>query len=239
MMRNDLIKHVFIRPTVLVVLAVGSYAWVQAKNYSVAEPTPSSSASRSSPSPSGPPRFLALSVEGSAQPLLAMVGVSGSGHPTAVSVPMGLTMVVPGAGEMQAKDVSHLPGPNMRLALSNLVGVWADHWLVTDLDRLATFVDRIGGLNANLTQIFVIDTGGLGPGATTLDGAQVRALLSTQGSEAEAAWGAVLTALLAHPPTFERNDLAGTDDLNAAQEAVSKAAGPQAGLEQQSIFAVY
>jgi hypothetical protein len=140
-------------------------------------------------------------------------------------VPMGLTMVVPGAGEVQAKDVSHLPGPNMALALSNLVGAWADHWLVIDLDRLAAFVDRTGGLSANLTHIFVIDTGGLGPGPTTLDGAQVRALLSTQGEEAEAAWGAVLTALLAHPPTFERDDVGGTDDLSAAQETLDSAAG--------------
>jgi hypothetical protein len=212
--------------TVLVVLSVGSYAWVQAKNYSVGAPKPSSSASPSNASlGGGPPQFLALSVTGSAQPLLAMVGVSGSGQPTALSVPMGLTMVVPGAGEMQAKDVGHLAGPSMRLALSNLVGAWADHWLVTDLDRLATLIDRTGGLNANLTQIFVIDTGGLGPGPTTLDGAQVRALLSTQGTEAQAAWGAVLTALLQHPPTLERNDVAGTDSFSAAQRALGRATG--------------
>jgi hypothetical protein len=211
--------------TVLVVLSVGSYAWVQAKHYSVEAPTSSASTSSPSSPGAGPSRFLAVSVAGSAQPLLAMVGVSGSGQPTAVSVPMGLTMVVPGAGEMLAKDVSHLSGPGMRLALSNLVGVWADHWLVTDLDRLAAFVDRTGGLNANLTQIFVIPTGGLGPGPTTLDGAQVRALLSTQGTEAEAAWGAVLTALLEHPPNLQRSDVAGTDDLSAAQGDLDDAAG--------------
>ena len=126
---------------------------------------------------------------------------------------------------MQAKDVSHLPGPGMRLALSNLVGAWADHWLVTDLDRLAAFVDRSGGLNANLAQIFVIGTRRARTGPDDLDGAQVRAMLSTQGAEAEAAWGAVLTALLAHPPALGRSDVAGTDDLSAAQRVLDDSAG--------------
>jgi hypothetical protein len=173
-------------------------------------------------------QFLAISVQGAAQPLMAVIGTgSGQRKPAAVAVPINLTLVVPGSGELTAKDVSQLPASSMRLALSNLVGNWSIHYMVTDLDLLSALVDRIGGLNANLSQIVVLPTGGLGPGPVTLDGAQVRAMLSLPGTEVQGAWGAVLTALLAHPPTLVRKDVDQVDSLSSVQQLLDQAAGAQ------------
>jgi LytR cell envelope-related transcriptional attenuator len=210
--------------TVVVVLAAGTYAWSQAKNASLAPPTPSPSPT--STVPVVPAQFLAISVQGAAQPLLAVIGTgSGGRKPSAVAIPINLTLVVPGSGELTAKAVSQLPASSMRLALSNLVGAWSIHYVVTDLDLLATLVDRIGGLNANLSQIVVLPSGGLGPGPVTLDGAQVRAMLSLPGADVQGAWSAVLTALLAHPPTLVRKDVDQSDSLISVQQLLDQAAG--------------
>ena len=210
--------------TAVVVLAAGSYAWSQARNASLAPP--SSTPPPSSAGPGLPSQFLAVSVQGAAQPFLAVVGTgSGGRRPAAVTVPINLTLVVPGSGELTAKAVSQLPAAYMRLALSNLVGNWSIHYVVTDLDLLSALVDRIGGLNANLPQIIVLDSGGVGPGPVTLDGAQVRAMLSLPDARAQIAWNAVLTALLTHPPTLDRKDVDQADSLSSVQQMLDQAAG--------------
>jgi hypothetical protein len=211
--------------TVVVVLAAGSYAWNQARSASVSPPT--SSATPSSPGgPTPPSQFLAISVQGAAQPLLAVIGTASLGRkPAAVTIPINLTMVVPGSGELNAKDVSQLPASGMRLALSNLVGQWSIHYMVTDLVLLAALVDRMGGLNANLSHFVVIGSTELGPGSVTLDGAQVRAMLSLPGVEVQAVWSAVLTALLVHPPKLDRKDVDQTDSLTSVQQMLDSAAG--------------
>jgi hypothetical protein len=61
----------------------------------------------------------------------------------------------------------------------------------------------------------------------TLDGAQVRAMLSLPGTEVQGAWGAVLTALLAHPPTLVRKDVDQVDSLSSVQQLLDQAAGAQ------------
>jgi hypothetical protein len=206
---------------VLIVACVAVLAWAEVGR------RPSSSAKASPPPivPEGKSKFLAVSVTGAAQPLMAVVGTNGLGRSTALPIPMQLTMVVPGGGEMHAKDIGHLPGRVMDLAVSNLVGAWADHYVVIQLDQLGALIDRTGGLTANLQQIFVLDSGAIGPGRVTLDGAQVRALLSMPDAQAQAAWSVVLGALLAHPPVLAPSDVAASDDLAAVQASLRKAAG--------------
>jgi LytR cell envelope-related transcriptional attenuator len=216
--------------TVLVVVVVGLYARSQADTQAPgarAGQTPTSTSTASPSSPAGSPRFLAISVTGAPEPLLAVVGIgSVSAGAAAVAVPMGLTVVVPGAGEMRAKDLGTLPGRSIEVALSNLIGSWARHYLVTDVDRFAAMVDAAGGLHADLAQGFVLPSAVVGPGPVTLTGAQVKGLLvSTQGVDAQAAWKAVLTAWLGEPRPLERGDVADTDDLQAASAALEAARG--------------
>jgi hypothetical protein len=210
---------------ILIVACVAVLTWVEVGH----RPSSAAKPSAAPVVPEGKSKFLAVSVTGAVQPLMAVVGTNGLGKSTALPIPMQLTMVVPGAGEMQAKDVGHLPGPVIDLALSNLVGAWADHYVVIDLNQLAALIDKTGGLNANLQQPFVLDSGAIGPGKVTLDGAQVRALLSTPDAQAQAAWGMVLGALLAHPPTLAPSDVAASDDLAAVQTSLRKAAGAEVG----------
>jgi hypothetical protein len=175
----------------------------------------------------GSPQLLALSVIGAPTPLLAIVGTGRNrAAPAAFAVPMDLTLVVPGAGEMRAKDVGSLQGSSVQVALSNMIGVWARHYLVTDVDHLAVMVDAAGGLSTDLAQGFVLPTAVVGPGPVTLSGGQVKDLLvSTRGSEAPAAWKAVLGAWLAHPPVLGRTDVDQTDDLQGAGALLEAARG--------------
>jgi hypothetical protein len=211
----------------VVVASAGIYAWFQSRDVGAGPPTATRSVS---PSPTGeaqPVRFLVLCVRGAPTPLLAVIGTrSRHGDAAALPVPAGLTMVVPGAGEMRAKDLSILRGKSIQVGLSNLVGVWAEHYVVTDVDRLSAMVDRIGGLSADLPQGFITRSGALGPGPVTLTGAQLGDLLvSTQGTEAEAAWQAVLGALLAHAPSLARSDIVHADDLGGVNELLQASTG--------------
>ena len=73
---------------------------------------------------------------GAPKPLLAIVGAAGS-PPAAMGVPQGLTLEVPGAGPLTTRRVASLPGDGLQVALSNVVGAWAAHYAVTDLEHLA------------------------------------------------------------------------------------------------------
>jgi hypothetical protein len=209
-----------------VIAVAGIYAWSQSRDVG-GSPT---AARSGSPSPTGKTqaaRFLALCVRGAPTPLLAVIGTrSREGDAAALPVPAGLTMVVPGAGEMRAKDLSILHGRSIQVGLSNLLGVWAEHYVVTDVDRLSAMVDGAGGLSADLPQGFITRSGALGPGPVTLTGAQVGDLLtSTQGTEAEAAWQAVLGGLLAHPPTLDRSSIAHADDITGVNGFLAESTG--------------
>jgi hypothetical protein len=97
---------------------------------------------------------------------------------------------------------------------------------VTDVDRLAVVVDAAGGWSTTLAQGFVLPSAVVGPGSVRLTGGQVKDLLvSTPGSQALAAWRAVLGAWLAHPPTLSRTDVDQTDDLQGATALLGTAHG--------------
>ena len=91
---------------------------------------------------------------------------------------------------------------------------------------MAVMVDAAGGLSSDLSQGFVLPTAVVGPGAVTLTGGQVKEMLvSTKGSEAPAAWRAVLGAWLADPPALARTDVDQTDDLRGAGAVLEEARG--------------
>jgi hypothetical protein len=180
-------------------------------------PPPTTSASVTA----GPSQLLALAVTGAPGALLATIGAGGGNETAAVIVPPNVTVIMPGAGEMPSEQVAELDGPSMQIGVSNVDGVWNDHYAVMDLDRLGALVDRLGGLNADLQDIYGVGDQVLGPGETHLTGAQVIALLHERADDTAARWADVLGALLAAQPNLSPTDLVDTDDQAAAAEILS------------------
>jgi hypothetical protein len=180
-------------------------------------PTPSTSPSVAA----GPSQLLALAVTGAPNALLATIGSGGGRATAALVIPPDLTVVMPGAGEMRSEQLTTLDGPSMRIGVSNVDGAWNDHYAVMDLDRLGALVDRLGGLNANLANIYQAGTEVLGPGETHLTGAQVIALLGERADDTASRWADVLTALLAAQPHLSPSDLSDADDQDAASTILS------------------
>lgn len=179
---------------------------------------------RGSPSPSAgrTPALLALSVTGAPKPLLAVVGTAGS-PPATMGVPQGLTLEVPGAGDLTTRRVAALPGEGMQVAISNVVGAWAAHYAVTDLARLATLVDRNDGLRVELPEAVTLDAQVMGPGGVLMTGVQVAAFLGAENQNTFTRWEVVLAGLLAAPPELEADDLTETDDVEGVQATLEGA----------------
>jgi hypothetical protein len=179
-----------------------------------------------SPSPAGgrTPALLALSVTGAPKPLLAVVGTAGT-PPAAMGVPQGLTLEVPGAGDLTTRRVAALPGEGVQVALSNVVGAWTAHYAVSDLAHLATLVDRNGGLRLELPEAVTMDDEVMGPGGVRMTGVQVAAFLGAENQNTFTRWEVVLSALLVSPPKLEAGDLTETDDLEGVQATLDGAKG--------------
>jgi LytR cell envelope-related transcriptional attenuator len=196
---------------------------------------PGSEPSSASPPPpsgsgdaSGAPTLLAFSVVDGAAPDMAVLGTDAAGgRPAAFPMPPDLTIVVPGAGEMSAADVARSPAETMRVALSNELGAWAADYLVTSVPKLANAVQRAGGLVVNLPDVYATPAGVLGPGEVTLTGPQLTSLLRVKGGDGAAIWDAVLTGLLAVPPSFERSDVVATSSLDTARAALEASQGAE------------
>ncbi|HEX3299907.1 MAG TPA: LCP family protein [Actinomycetota bacterium] len=177
-----------------------------------ASPTPLPSAA-----PSGaakPGDLLAFSMTGAPAALAATIG--GGDADAAVIVPPDLTFVMPGAGEMNSNEIQDLPGTEVQIGLSNIGGAWDGHYATMDLDRFGGVVDRLGGLNVNLSDAYPAGTEDLGPGPTQLSGAQVVSLLRTRSDDTSARFADVLTAFLSTHPTMSPTDFSSTDDPQAA-----------------------
>lgn len=210
--------------TVVLVVAGIAFAAVQLRG--------GSDAGSVSPSPSGTPAspgarpstLVALSVTGSSNALVAVVGSGPGRAPAVFTLASGMTVIVPGQGETVTQDVQALPGDSMRIAVSNAMGAWALHYAVTDLDHLGAAIDREGGLTVNLGQAYTINADVLGPGETDMTGPQVTAFLSEQAGDSDLRWAGVLEAVLANGPVLQAADLTETDDA-AATGALLQAAG--------------
>jgi hypothetical protein len=211
---------------VVVVVLIGVVIGIAALSSGANDPTatPLPSPTTGSPVAEGPSQLLALAVTGSSNALLATIGTGGGHEAAAVVVPPDLTVTMPGAGEMTSDQLRDLDGPSMQIGVSNVVGAWNDHYAIMDLERLGGLVDRLGGLSADLQDIYPSAGEVLGPGQTQLTGAQVIALLQEPADDTAARWADVLTALLAGQPHLSPTDLTDTDDEQAAAEIL--AGGP-------------
>ena len=198
--------------------------------YAVSQTRGGASAGAPSATPSAAghrtPALLVVQVTGAPKPLMAVVGTRGT-PPAAMGIPQGLTMEIPGAGELTTRRVAALPGPSLQVALSNVVGAWAPHYAITDLTHLAAMVDRAGGLRLQLPDAVTVDGASFGPGHVKMTGQQVADFLGAPDANTFTRWEVVLAGLLASPPHLVREDLTGTDDLAGVQESLTAADGAQ------------
>ena len=204
----------------IAVVALGvAYAWSQ-----IGETASGEGGATSSPAPTKMPALLVLSFTGAPKPLLAVIGTDGD-PPSAMGVPQGLILEVPGAGELTTRRVAALPGPGLQVALSNVVGAWAEHYGVTDLAHVSTFVDRNGGLEVELPDAVPVGDTVLGPGTVKMTGQQVADYLGAEGQNTFTRWEIVLAGILATPPELKPGDLQETDDLAGVQASLHGAKG--------------
>ncbi|MFN8234176.1 MAG: LytR C-terminal domain-containing protein [Actinomycetota bacterium] len=168
--------------------------------------------------------LLVLSVSGAPKPMRAVIG-GGGPSPSAMAVPIGLTLEAPGRGELTTRRVAELPGESLQVAAANTVGTWVDHYATTDLGRLGALVDRAGGLRVHLSDAVVVGQEVLGPGEVVMDGTQLQVFLALPGVNGFTRWEIVLTALLHDPPELREGDLVETDDLDGVQAVLDRARG--------------
>jgi len=176
----------------------------------------------------GPGQLLTFSVAGSPNALLATVGAGGGLPSAAAVVPPGLTLVMPGAGEITAEQLQDLQADSVRIGVSNIDGAWNDNVAVMDLETFAAVIDRGGGLTVELHDVYDVGDTVVGPGSTLLTGEQVVGLLSAQADDVAARWADVLAAFLASQPVLHDSDFVETDDAQAAIEILG---GGQALVE--------
>jgi len=112
--------------------------------------------------------------------------------------------------------------------VSNLFGMWVEHFDAIDVAGFAAAVDRAGGLRVDLPEPFAVGNQTLGPGSVVMSGAQVRAFLSTSAlGPASVHFDITLSAILADPPSFADSDLSDSDGARGLDQALSGATSPQ------------
>ena len=210
---------------VAVLVAAGAFVVTQGDEPAAsASPTPGASPAAGGDGSS----MLALQVTGAPTPYLAIVAAATEGHdPAVIPIRPDLTIVMPGQGETEIRDVATLPASSVRTALSNMAGVWLSHYAVMSVSDLADAITASGGLDVTLTRAFPTKAGPIGPGQVTMTGPQVRAFLTGTTDDGPERWEIVLTSMLADPPAFAADQIDETDDADAAAEVVTGAQGAQ------------
>ncbi|MEZ0235383.1 MAG: LCP family protein [Actinomycetota bacterium] len=173
------------------------------------------------------PTMLALQVNGGPAPFLAVVGVPTEGTPFLMPLSSELNIVVPGQGETSTAGVAALPGDSMRVALSNMSGVWIEHFAVLTLRDLASAVDAAGGVTVDLPEAYPTTTDVLGPGEITMSGAQTRAFLAGATDDAGVRWEILLSAILDGSSPPEVSAEVEADDVEAVNATLADAEGAE------------
>jgi hypothetical protein len=105
------------------------------------------------------------------------------------------------------------------------MGMWVDHYAVTDLQRLGVVAGRGDGLMVTLPDAVTVGDRVVGPGAVAMSAPMITRYLGTSGPGLPERWDVMLTALTATPPTFELGDLLESDDLSATSAVLAGARG--------------
>ncbi len=213
------VVFVFILVLALIGAAAGAATFLLASRGDATD-----SASRVESPPPAQSSLALLAVRG--DPALAVVVGSGGDQPSAVvSLPSEMTFTVPGQGDGTIDEAVALEGSSFRVAVSNLLGVWVDHFAVMDRDGLVALVDRMGGIGVDLQEAFETEEETLGPGEVRLTGEQVEEYLDVHGRATELRWQLVLQGLLAKRAFLLQSDLEETDDATAVADILGDAKG--------------
>jgi hypothetical protein len=159
-----------------------------------------------------PPSTIAISLDGAAVPLIAVARPGNLDVPV-LTVPAQMSLEIPGVGEGTTDAIARQDGDGLRVALSNTVGVWIEHYLVLDMAGLARMVDAAGGFEVTLPGQVNLSSGVVGPGDAILTGADVTEYLGVGGANAFTRWEVILPALL---NAQVEGSLRGTSDNLAA-----------------------
>jgi hypothetical protein len=141
------------------------------------------------------PTTLAISLDGAAVPLIAVARPGGTEVPV-LTVPAEMSLEIPGVGEGTTAAIARQDGEGLRVALSNTVGVWIEHYLILDMQEVSRIADAAGGLAVILPGPVELSSGVIGPGDATLTGAQAREYLGIDGPNAFTRWEVILPGLL-------------------------------------------
>ena len=120
-------------------------------------------------------------VETDAASFGAVVGSTGDTD-GALVLPTEIQVTIPGQGDATLGDALELPPRQAATTVANVLGVWVDHYLVIDEERLAAIVDGAGGITV---------------GSDTRRGSEVLSMLEDAGAGAASAFSLVLAGLLA------------------------------------------
>ena len=183
---------------VLVAIALAATAaWLLLPDGAPEPARPAAAGDRPEPAPgsNGPAPTVAISLRGAAVPLMAIVAPGPDGAP-ALTIPADMSLEIPGFGVGSSATIAEQDGAGLRVSLSNTVGTWIDHYLVLDMNGLASLADAAGGFAVTLPGAATVSSGTIGPGAVTLTGAQVSEYLAIDGPNAFTRWEVVLPALL-------------------------------------------
>jgi LytR cell envelope-related transcriptional attenuator len=189
-------------------------------------PAPMPSVVDSATGAARPSDLMALSVTGSPNALLAVVGSGGDLDPAALVLAPGMTIVAPGQGETTTEGIQQLSGDAMRVAVSNGLGAWTSRFGVIDLTGLSQAIDRHGGLSVDLPEVVTVGSEVLGPGETDMTGSIVNGYLSMT-DDAGGRWLTILQALLTAGNILQPSDLIESDDAEAAIAIVNGATGAE------------
>lgn len=206
----------------LVVVGLGAFLLVRDEGGG-----PSPDSDQGTGSSTEPSSTLALQVDGGPISLLAVVGVPGQGQPFVMPLPSELTVVVPGQGETSTAGVAALPAESMRVALSNMSGLWIDHYAVLTLRDLSAAIEAAGGVDVNLPASYPTTADVLGPGELTMTGAQAKAFLAGATDDAGVRWEILLKAMLADPMPLVTTAAVETDDAEAVNGLAEDARGAE------------
>ncbi len=172
---------------------------------------------------SGPSRLVVLAVRASPEPLVAVVGAGGRAAPAAIVVPDGMVVTIPGQGDGTMGQAATLPGPSLRVTVSNALGTWIDHYAVMDESGLARLIDDAGGAQIPAPQP---PTGGPTGPPVVLNGRQGVGYLSiADPAERLRRWQLLLRGLLGGPVEASAGDFAEVDDPTAVSALLAGARG--------------
>jgi hypothetical protein len=184
----------------VLLLAAGAMAWVVLSADDDRDVPPSSTE---------PVRGLTLLVvQTDAASFGAVVGSTGGAY-GAVVLPNEIQVTIPGQGDATLGEALGLPPRQAATTVANVLGVWVDHHVVFDEERLEAIVDGAGGVTV---------------GSDTRSGREVLSMLEDAAAGAGSVFSLVLSGLLADVE-WDPTVLADSDSASSVAQVLEAARG--------------